>query len=223
MNKKKILYIEDDPNLRSGLALALSSDQIEVIEASSIRIASELFQERTIDLILLDVNLPDGNGFDLCKYFRLSSNIPIIFLTVNDTEIDMVSAFRLGAVDYVTKPFSIMVLRERILLALRQSGGKDTIFSQGNFQFNFSTYEYQVSGETVILSTVEQKILKLLVSNSRRIIPRERMIDAVWSVEGEFIDDNALTAAVKRLRSKIGANAIKTVYGLGYMWAGDEK
>lgn len=223
MNKIKILLIEDDSNLRSGLALALSSDIITVVEASTVREARKLFNDRLFDIILLDINLPDGSGVELCKSIRQISNIPIIFLTVNDTEIDIVSAFKIGANDYVTKPFSIMVLRERILAVLRQTCGNDNIFAQGVYTFNFSTFEYKVNGETVILSTVEQKILKLLVSNKKLIIPRERIIDSVWSAEGEFIDDNALTVAVKRLRSKIGDNAIKTVYGLGYIWVGQEK
>jgi len=218
-----VLIIEDDDSLRSGLLLALEQDSISTIGAASLQEGKKLLKLNRVDLIVLDCNLPDGNGIDFCREFRKSSNIPIIFLTVNDAEIEIVSAFRVGATDYVTKPFSIMVLRERINAALRRFDGYGNIYSDDTYYFNFDLMEYKVNGSNVILSTVEQKILKLLVMNRNMILPREHLIETVWSVNGDFIDDNALTVAVKRLRQKIGANAIKTVYGLGYMWEGSKK
>lgn len=223
LDKKNVLIIEDDDNLRSGLILALEQDSISTIGAASLQEGKNLLQSRHVDLIILDCNLPDGNGIDFCREFRKSSNIPIIFLTVNDAEIEIVSAFRVGATDYVTKPFSIMVLRERVNAALRRNESSINTYSDDIYYFNFDLMEYKVNGTNLILSTIEQKILKLLVMNRNMILPREHLIEAIWSINGDFIDDNALTVAVKRLRHKIGANAIKTVYGLGYMWEGSKK
>lgn len=223
LDKRNVLIIEDDDNLRSGLILALEQDSISTIGAASLQEGKNLLQSRHVDLIILDCNLPDGNGIDFCREFRKSSNIPIIFLTVNDAEIEIVSAFRVGATDYVTKPFSIMVLRERVNAALRRNESSINTYSDDIYYFNFDLMEYKVNGTNLILSTIEQKILKLLVMNRNMILPREHLIEAIWSINGDFIDDNALTVAVKRLRHKIGANAIKTVYGLGYMWEGSKK
>jgi len=223
LDKRNVLIIEDDDNLRSGLILALEQDSISTIGAASLQEGKNLLQSKHIDLIILDCNLPDGNGIDFCREFRKSSNIPIIFLTVNDAEIEIVSAFRVGATDYVTKPFSIMVLRERVNAALRRNESSINTYSDDIYYFNFDLMEYKVNGTNLILSTIEQKILKLLVMNRNMILPREHLIEAIWSINGDFIDDNALTVAVKRLRHKIGANAIKTVYGLGYMWEGSKK
>lgn len=223
LDRKNVLIIEDDDNLRSGLILALEQDSISTIGAASLQEGKNLLQSRHVDLIILDCNLPDGNGIDFCREFRKSSNIPIIFLTVNDAEIEIVSAFRVGATDYVTKPFSIMVLRERVNAALRRNESSINTYSDDIYYFNFDLMEYKVNGTNLILSTIEQKILKLLVMNRNMILPREHLIEAIWSINGDFIDDNALTVAVKRLRHKIGANAIKTVYGLGYMWEGSKK
>ncbi|ABX41619.1 response regulator transcription factor [Lachnoclostridium phytofermentans] len=215
-----ILVVEDDEKLRNGLVLSLSSNNQEVKAAPSIKSAKELLKIHKFDLLILDCNLPDGNGIEFCREISGATEIPIIFLTVNDTEIDIVSAFRVGATDYVTKPFSIMVLRERVKAALRRNKCRDDIYKDDYYYFNFTALEYKIEGVEVILSVVEQKIIKLLVCNKNKIIPRERLIDLVWSCNEEFIDDNALTMAIKRLRFKIGNEAIKTVYGLGYMWVG---
>lgn len=215
-----ILVVEDDDKLRKGLALSLSSYNQEIKVAASIKEAKESLKMYTFDLIILDSNLPDGSGIDFCKEVNIKTDIPIIFLTANDTELDIVTAFRVGATDYVTKPFSIMVLRERVKAVLRRGQSKDEIYQDDFFYFNFTTFEYKIDGKEVILSVVEQKILRILIGNKNKIIPRERLIDVVWSCNEEFIDDNALTMAIKRLRFKIGNEVIKTVYGLGYMWVG---
>lgn len=216
----RILVVEDDEKLRKGLALSLSSYNQEIKVAASIKEAKESLKMYTFDLIILDSNLPDGSGIDFCKEVNIKTDIPIIFLTANDTELDIVTAFRVGATDYVTKPFSIMVLRERVKAVLRRGQSKDEIYQDDFFYFNFTTFEYKIDGKEVIFSVVEQKILRILIGNKNKIIPRERLIDVVWSCNEEFIDDNALTMAIKRLRFKIGNEVIKTVYGLGYMWVG---
>lgn len=166
----RLLVIEDDEKLRNGLVISLSSNDQEVKSASTIKMAKELLNSYTFDLLILDCNLPDGNGVDFCKELRMTTDIPIIFLTVNDTEIDIVSAFRVGATDYVTKPFSIMVLRERVKVALRHNKINDEIYNDNEYYFNFTTFEYRADEADVVLSTVEQKILKILVSNKNKII-----------------------------------------------------
>lgn len=229
MPNYKILIIEDDDKLRDGLAVSLSSSEILTEAAGTLNQASEIILECEFDLLILDVNLTDGNGVDFYRGLRKKGfEIPVIFLTVNDTELDIVTAFKLGAVDYVTKPFSLMILRERINSALlRWSAVKkaksenreaDDVFIDGIYSFNFTNYEYTVSGQPVMLSTSEQKLLKLLTANKGMIVPRERIIEYIWGCDSDFIEDNALTAAVKRLRLKLGSDTVKTIYGLGYMW-----
>lgn len=228
----RILITEDDDKLREGLAVSLSSTEIIADVSESLGKTAKKLSESEYDLLILDVNLTDGNGVDFYKSVKEKNpdfDIPVIFLTVNDTELDIVTAFRLGAVDYVTKPFSLMVLRERVNSALKRyaavkkakSENKeiDDIFIDGIYNFNFTKYEYTVKSQPVILSSAEQKLLKVLVSNKGIIIPRERIMEYLWSCDSDFIEDNALTAAIKRLRYKLGSDCIKTVYGLGYMWS----
>ncbi len=221
--KKRILVVEDDKSLREGLALSLSSEALEVKTAASLKEAQEALNNGGLDLIVLDNQLPDGTGMDFCRSLRQASAIPVIFLTVCDSEMDTVAAFRMGADDYVTKPFSLMILRERIGAALKRTGTGEVIYRQGRFDFNFTELSYSVDGQKVFLSAAEQKILRILVDSRNCIVPREQMIEKVWSCDGEFIDDNALTVSIKRLRGKVGSHAIKTVYGLGYVWAGGDE
>jgi Response regulators consisting of a CheY-like receiver domain and a winged-helix DNA-binding domain len=234
MPKYTILIAEDDDKLREGLTVSLASEDISAFSASSVSEAEGMLVSRGFDLLLLDGNFPDGNGIDLCRRLKdnasgkygANSDIPVIFLTVNDMEIDIVSAFKSGAADHVTKPFSLMVLRERIKSALitydaiRVSGqsAQDDVYADGAYEFNFSAYKYYANGSEVTLSTAEQKLLKILTANRDIIITREKFIDLMWSCDSDFIEDNALTVAIKRLRSKLGGDNIKTIYGLGYMW-----
>ncbi|MDK2584733.1 response regulator transcription factor [Romboutsia sedimentorum] len=222
MNKKTILIIEDDITLNKGIMLTLKQEDIDIKQAFDINEGRKIFNENNIDLIILDVNLPDGSGFDLCKEIRKISNVSIIFLTACDMEIDVVTGLQLGADDYITKPFSLMILRARVMVALRRL---DNIISSAfivdNMVFDFDKMKFTKDNEQITLSKTEVKLLKILVSNKGQVLTREQLIDSVWSDCGEYVDENALTVSIKRLRQKIedknlNHKYIKTVYGIGY-------
>ncbi len=193
-------------------------------------------ESNQIALILLDVNLPDGNGFDFLKYMKenqIYENIPVIMLTANDMEMDIVAGLEAGADDYITKPFSLAVLRARVNNQLRrvekmQISGQQvaecksqSIYHQGKYLFDFDYMKFSVDEKFVELSKTEQKLLRILVNNKNITISRERLLELVWD-DGNYVDENALSVAVKRLRDKLDAGeSIKTVYGIGYMWATD--
>jgi DNA-binding response OmpR family regulator len=217
---KKLLIIEDDRALRDGLCRSLASNDLETDSAANIAEARVKFLAADYDLVLLDCNLPDGNGVDFCAEIRKKSNVPVIFLTVLDSELDEVSAFHAGGVDYVKKPFSLMVLKERVNAALARSNG-GLVFGEGIYRFDFGALTFTVNENNVILSSAEQKLLRVLTANRRNIVPRGTLTEQLWSCDSEYIDENALSVTVKRLRSKLGADCIKTVYGLGYMWTGE--
>ncbi|WP_410770412.1 response regulator transcription factor [Fontibacillus sp. BL9] len=223
-----LLIVEDDISLNKGIALTLAQDGIMIEQAYDLATAEQRFAEGGIDLIVLDVNLPDGNGLDFCEKIRATSRVPVIFLTANDMESDIVLGFELGGDDYITKPFSLMVLRSRVMAVLRRSRAlHEDKLTIGPLSLDFGKMEFRKSGVSLPLSKTEQKLLKVLVSNRGQILTREQLMDQVWDREAEFVDENALTVTVKRLRSKIEDEPsspvyIKTVYGLGYLWTRTE-
>ncbi|AKL97323.1 sensory transduction protein RegX3 [Clostridium aceticum] len=193
------------------------------------REAENHLSEAAFDLILLDVNLPDGSGFDLCKKIRQHSSVPIVFLTANDMEIDEVTGLELGGDDYVTKPFSLMVLRARVSVLLRRGKkeNKDEKINLGNFYFDFSSMRFYKNDMKIELSKTEQKLLKTLVVNRGNVMERSTLIDKVWTDDANFVDENALSVTIKRLRNKLEDNPVKpqyiqTVYGIGYIWMVDK-
>ena len=230
MGNKTILIIEDDITLNKGIMLTLRQNDINIKQAFTLEDSRNILKKEKIDLIILDVNLPDGNGFDFCKEIREKSTIPIIFLTACDMELDIVTGLELGADDYITKPFSLMVLRARVMVALRRlenknSNNKITI---DNLILDFDKMEFTKDNNKINLSKTEQKLLKMLITNKGRVLTREQLIDNVWDNESEFVEENALTVNIKRLREKIEDNKskpkyIKTVYGIGYIFSEGEK
>lgn len=218
---KNILIIEDDSALTTGLCRALSSDEIYTAGCHSLREARGMLQKQTYTLILLDVNLPDGNGFDFLKEIKNTFSTPVILLTANDMETDIVAGLELGADDYITKPFSLAVLRARVNAALRRkSVEKPAVpFLAGRYSFHFDRMEFFCDGIKTELSKTEQKLLRLLVENAGITLSRDKLIDAVWTDGAEYVDENALSVTIKRLRDKLKAqDHIKTVYGIGYVW-----
>ncbi|KGE20924.1 response regulator transcription factor [Paenibacillus wynnii] len=222
---RTLLIVEDDRSLNKGIALTLSQNDLAIVQAYDIATAEKLVSSHEIDLMILDINLPDGSGLDYCEKIRRTSQMPIIFLTANDMEPDIVTGFELGADDYITKPFSLMVLRSRVMAVLRRAENhREDQITLGSLAFDFNKMEYYKSNRPLVLSKTEQKLLKTLVVNSGNILTREQLMDKIWSQEAEFVDENALTVAIKRLRAKIeddpsSPRYIKTIYGLGYMWA----
>lgn len=230
----RILIVEDDRALSDGICLALQDKEHDLVQAEDLKQADQiLFRENgingvvgDIDLVILDLNLPDGNGLELLKKLRKYSKLPVIILTANDMEVDIVTGLESGADDYITKPFSLMVLRARVNARLRNIVTETQTISRvdlGPFRFSFEEMEYFRDGEEIILSRTEQKLLRILVCNCGKAVSKERLLDAIWTDNGEFVDANALPVAVKRLREKIETNPsepeyIKNVYGIGYMW-----
>jgi len=219
MKTQSILIIEDDKELSNGLKLALKDIGADIIQCVNLA-DSRTFLSRTLpDVILLDINLPDGSGLDFLREIKQSENIPVILLTANDTEMDVVSGLESGADDYITKPFSLAILRARVNAQLRRKKSDLHIFKTENYIFDFKNMEFSKDGEIIELSKTEQKILRLLTENRGATIPRGTFIEKVWSDGMEFVDENALSVAIKRLRDKLDASKyIKTVYGIGYTW-----
>lgn len=216
-----ILIVEDDPKLNDGICLALRKQEDRLIQCRNLKQARELWNAKRPDLILLDINLPDGSGLVLMREIRMKSDVPIILLTANNMEIDIVSGLESGADDYITKPFSLMVLRARVDVQLRKKREqKEDSFQLGAFSFNFQKMQFTKDGLPVELSKTEQKLLRLLIQNRGITMSRSALIDGIWDGDTEYVDEHALTVTVKRLRDKLENNAaapefIKTVYGIG--------
>lgn len=220
----RILIIEDDAALSIGILLALRQDDLIFAQAFTLAAAKKLLNTESFDLLILDVNLPDGNGTDFLKDLRKSSCVPVIMVTINDLETDIVTGLELGANDYVTKPFSLMVLRARINNQLKKVKSiQSKVVVIDDFIFDFDSMEFKKGGYFIELSKTEQKLLKLLTVNKGRTQTRELLIDKLWTGEAAFVDENALSVTVKRLRDKLEElpskpHYIKTVYGIGYVW-----
>lgn len=217
----QILIIEDDHSLNRGISLALNGQDRNIHSAYNLETASSQIKNIPFDLIILDINLPDGNGLDFLASLRQKGNTPVILLTANDLETDVVAGFELGADDYITKPFSLAILRARAEAQLRRNRNQNR-FDLGEYIFDFDDLKFEYQGQLVELSKTEQKLLRLLIENRGRTVQRELLMDRVWTGAGEFVDENALSVAIKRLRDKLNASEkIKTIYGVGYTWTAD--
>lgn len=220
-----VLIVEDDRLLNEGLAYALGNENYDIVSAYSFEEGLAAFRCHEVHLILLDVTLPDRMGTELCKEIRLTSDVPIVFLTANDTEQDMVLGFKLGADDYMAKPFSMAVLRERVKAVLRRGGGEDngSLFTYKDLTIHYDKMKVIKRGEEVKLTTNEYKLLSVLAQNRNQVLTREQIVEKLWDVDGCFVDENTLSVNIKRLRSKIEDHPkrpayIKTVFGIGYTW-----
>lgn len=213
---RHILIVEDDQSLSEGIALALRGNDLCFSQAAGLAAARAILAGKRFDLVLLDVNLPDGSGLELLAELR--GSVPVMLLTANDMETDIVAGLSLGADDYITKPFSLAVLRARVEVQLRR--GRGNLYREGGFVFDFDNLEFSRDGQRIDLSRTEEKLLRLLVENRGATVPRERLVDRIWTDGAEYVDENALSVTVKRLRTKLGSgNHIRTVYGVGYAWA----
>ena len=217
--QKNILIIEDDSTLASGLCRALASDEINAESCRFIIEARQKLSNREYALVVLDINLPDGNGFDFLSEIKQKYDTPIIILTANDMETDIVAGLEAGADDYITKPFSLAVLRARVNTQLRKDKPSRTKIEIDGYSFDFVNMEYLCKGAQIELSKTEQKLLRYLVENRGNTLSREFLIDHIWTDGAEYVDENALSVSIKRLRDKLSAqDYIKTVYGVGYSW-----
>ena len=219
---KKILIIEDDKNLQEGLAFSLKLEKYEILTASTIKQSMEFLQSEKIDLILLDCNLPDGSVFDLCTKIKQKEEIPILMLTARDTEMDEVKALELGMDDFMSKPFSLAVLKARIKKLIGKREPQMKLVSSG-IEVDKRTCKVLKNGVSIECSKIEYQILVYLMENSGMVLSKEQILAYVWDSKGQFVDENTLFVNIRRLRTKIEEDSknpqrIKTVHGIGYIW-----
>ncbi len=223
-----VLVVEDDEIIAEGLAISLEQEGYQVLKAMTQAKALELIQsQESIDISLLDVNLPDGDGYTVCKEIRKKSQIPIIFLTACDDEIHTVLALEQGADDYIAKPFRIRELLARMKAILRRSGAcvnqqtqdKSVIFV-GDARVNLNTAKVYRGDEEIVLTAMEYKLLLIFIQHRGENISRQQILSQIWDDAGDFVNDNTLSVYIKRLRKKLGdseeSQLIQTVRGIGY-------
>lgn len=226
---EKIMVVEDDLALSAGLCFELDSQGYLTVAAYNCQKARQLLAGDTFALALLDVNLPDGNGFDLCREIKAQQpELPVIFLTANDLEKDVLNGFDMGAEDYVTKPFNMQILLRRVEVALRRGSARQPAspsdrWSDGWLTMDFTALTALRGAEKLAITPNEYKLLKALTERTGQILTRQVLLDRLWDSAGNFIDDHTLTVTMNRLRAKIedeGHSYIKTVRGMGYIWTG---
>ncbi|MDE6957352.1 MAG: response regulator transcription factor [Lachnospiraceae bacterium] len=222
MEKHKILIIEDDTDLREGLSFSFFSDGYDVTETVTKTEGLREIAKGGYDIVLLDCNLPDGTGFELCKEVRGYSNIPIIMLTARDTELDEIKALELGVNDYLSKPFSLGVLKARMKRILKEKSETTKIVT-GSLSIDQSICKVYKRGEEIFLSKLEYRLLLYLVENKNHILSKEQILEKIWDSDGKYVDNNTVSVNISRLRMKIEDDVsnpawIKTVHGMGYIW-----
>ncbi|CZR96839.1 Sensory transduction protein regX3 [Clostridioides difficile] len=227
----KLLIVEDDSTISFGIKYALEQEGFSVDIAKDLLSGKEMISSNEYSMILLDVTLPDGTGYELCQYTREFSQIPIIFLTACDEEVNIVMGLDMGGDDYITKPFRIRELISRIKAVLRRKGNtSEEAKKMLKFgELNIYTLEARVykNEKEIFLTSVEYKLLLILIQNKNTVLSRTQILEKLWDVTYDFVNDNTLTVYIKRLREKIGDDLcepiyIETVRGLGYKWIGSE-
>jgi len=222
--KIRLLLVEDDKTIALGLEYSLAQEGFEVTICYDMASALEKISVTDFDFALLDIALPDGNGFDICRKLKMKGDTPVIFLTARDDEGSVVMGLDIGADDYITKPFRIRELQSRIRSVLRRthkSAEDGTVLHYGNVTVNIAEGKVRKNGNDVFLTALEYRLLLILINNEGRIVTRNQLIESIWDVSGDFVNDNTLTVYIKRLREKIeddpqNPTIIKTVRGLGY-------
>lgn len=223
---KRILLVEDDSILAFSIEYTLKEEGFQTLVAHDLATARKFLHQFKFDLILLDVKLPDGDGYELCKEIYQNFDLSVIFLTACDEEVNIVQGLDLGADDYITKPFRIRELVSRIRAVLRRSiksVQKSDLLTSGDLQVYTLEGKIKKNGQEIILTALEYKLLLTLISNAKQILSRNSILENLWDIDGEFIDDNSLSVYISRLRKKIeddpaNPKYILTVRGLGYKW-----
>ena len=221
----KLLLVEDDRTIAEGLEYYLELEGFLLTICYDYTSAFKILDKDNIDLAILDISLPDGNGYDLCKKIKAATDTPVIFLTARDDEGSTVMGLDMGADDYISKPFRIRELHSRIKSVLRRSGKGDynnpDIIQTGNITVNLKEARVQKNGEEIYLTALEYRLFLILLQNEGRVLSRNQLLENIWDVSGDFVNDNTLTVYIKRLREKIEDNPqnptiIKTIRGIGY-------
>lgn len=214
-----IFLLEDDKILSKGISIALKKDEHSVVTAYGYLEALQKYQNGKYDLFLLDINLPDGNGLEFCRKIRETSEIPVLFLTANDTEEDMLDGFGVGCDDYISKPFPIEVLRKKVLAVLKRTGGGKSRIKYRDLEVDKEKCLVLMNGQEIHLTSTEYKLLLYLMENKGRVLTKAVLLEQLWDVDGNFVDDNTVRVNIKRLRQKLNDEKqeyIVTVFGMGY-------
>lgn len=225
----KLFILEDDAAIAMGLSYSLKNEGYDVTVAKSVKSAYEILNKEVFSLYILDLTLPDGSGYDVCREIKKRGDLPVIFLTAYDDEVNVVMGLDLGADDYISKPFRIKELLARIKSVLRRysKDSPDGIVSVGTIKVNTNEAKIYKNGTEVILTAMEYRLLLIFINNRGKVLSRQSLLEDIWDVGGDFVNDNTLTVYIKRLRDKIEEDPakpqiIKTVRGLGYI-LDDEK
>lgn len=223
---KQILLVEDDRTLNRMVSGLLSAEGYLVTSAYTAGDTYMLLAANSYDLSILDVNLPDGTGWDICREIQQKSDTAVIFITANDLEQDMVKGYRLGAADYITKPFSNQILRHKVnaIFSLLDRAAKEPghkVYSDGRLSIDFSSLNASICGREVIFSPLEYRIIEVFTLNKGILLTRGKLLEELWDSQDNYVAEHTLTAAISRIRGKIeqdGIKYIQTVYGMGYMF-----
>lgn len=220
----RIFVLEDDEAIGIGLSYTLESEKYEVTLVKTVAEAKKIVENEEFDLYILDLTLPDGNGYEVCSLIKSKGDLPVIFLTAYDDEINVVTGFELGADDYISKPFRVRELLARVKSVLRRysKDNADGIVKIGELSVNTAEARVLLRGEEVILTAMEYRLLLSFVNNRGTVLTRRKLLEEIWDVDGDFVNDNTLTVYIKRLRDKIENDPndpqyIKTVRGMGYL------
>lgn len=214
-----IFLLEDDKILSKGISIALEKDGHTVTAVYGYMEALQKYKNPKYDLFLLDINLPDGSGMEFCKKIRETAETPVLFLTVNDTEQDMLEGFGVGCDDYIPKPFSIEVLRKKVQAILKRTIGDTARIRYKNLKVDTDKCLVLLNGEEVHLTSTEYKLLCYLIENKGRIVTKAMLLEQLWDIDGNFVDENTVRVNIKRLRQKLKDEKqeyIVTVFGMGY-------
>ena len=220
----RIFVLEDDEAIGIGLSYTLESEKYDVTLVKTVSEAKKIVENEEFDLYILDLTLPDGNGYEVCSLIKSKGDLPVIFLTAYDDEINVVTGFELGADDYISKPFRVRELLARVKSVLRRYSKEnaDGIVKIGELSVNTAEAKVSLRGEEVILTAMEYRLLLSFVNNRGTVLTRRKLLEEIWDVDGDFVNDNTLTVYIKRLRDKIendpnNPQYIKTVRGMGYL------
>lgn len=219
-----IFLLEDDEAIGIVLTYSLENEGYNVTLAKSVKEAEKIIDEKEFSLYILDLTLPDGSGYDVCKRIKAKGDLPVIFLTAYDDEVNVIMGFELGADDYISKPFRVKELMLRIKSVMRRYSNEtsDGIIKINNLKINTNEAKVYKNNEEIILTAMEYRLLLILLSNRGKVLSRTALLENIWDVAGDFVEDNTLTVYIKRLRDKIEEDPakpefIKTVRGLGYV------
>lgn len=223
-----IFLLEDDEAVGIGLCYSLNNEGYNVAHAKSVSQAMEIIKSKKFALYILDLTLPDGNGYDVCKKIKSHGDLPVIFLTAYDDEVNVVMGFELGADDYISKPFRVKELMLRIKSVLRRYNKdfKSGVINIKNLEVNTNEAKVYKDGKEIVLTALEYRLLLILLNNRGVVMSRKKLLENIWDVTGDFVEENTLTVYIKRLRDKIEEEPtepefIKTVRGIGYVIEND--